>query len=83
MQVDVWLHSIIGLGLAWVALFVYEFLIFILTVFRICKTRGLVRLSLLMSRRNILDVMLQDGMCFVVSRLRTVTKSNAGAMYFA
>ncbi|KAG1726402.1 hypothetical protein EDB19DRAFT_1752603 [Suillus lakei] len=46
-------------GLAWVAVFVYESLIFVLTIFRTCKIRGLLRLSL--SRRNILDIMFQDG----------------------
>ncbi|KAG1843194.1 hypothetical protein F4604DRAFT_273103 [Suillus subluteus] len=46
-------------GLAWVAVFVYELLIFVLTVFRTCKTRGFLRLSL--SSRNILDIIFQDG----------------------
>ncbi|KAG1732501.1 hypothetical protein EDB19DRAFT_1733816 [Suillus lakei] len=45
-------------GLGWVTLFVYELLIFSLTVWRICKTRGL---SLVMPRRNILDIIFQDG----------------------
>ncbi|KAG1780805.1 hypothetical protein EV702DRAFT_680938 [Suillus placidus] len=49
-------------GLAWVALFAYELLIFVLTVSRICKTRGLLRSpSLIMSRKNIIDVIFQDG----------------------
>lgn len=45
-------------GLGWVTLLAYELLIFVLTVHRICKTRGL---SLAMSRRNILDIIFQDG----------------------
>lgn len=49
-------------GLAWVALFAYELFIFVLTVSRICKTRGLLRSpSLIMSRKNIIDVIFQDG----------------------
>jgi hypothetical protein len=47
-----------GPGLGWVTLLAYELLIFVLTVYRICKTRGL---SLAMSRRNILDIIFQDG----------------------
>ncbi|KAG1730352.1 hypothetical protein EDB19DRAFT_1912986 [Suillus lakei] len=50
-------------GMAWVAMFVYELLIFVLTVFRTCKTRGLPRLSLI-SRRDILDIMFQDGVLY-------------------
>ncbi|KAG1790695.1 uncharacterized protein HD556DRAFT_1445977 [Suillus plorans] len=46
-------------GMAWMAMFIYELLIFVLTVFRAWKTRGL-RFSLL-SRRDILDVIFQDG----------------------
>ncbi|KAG1871477.1 hypothetical protein F4604DRAFT_814988 [Suillus subluteus] len=49
-----------GLGVAWVAEMVYELLIFILVVYRICKTRGLLRLSLV-TRRNIIDIILHDG----------------------
>jgi hypothetical protein len=48
------------IGLAWVALFVFDLLIFVLTVHKICKTRGLPRLSL-MTRRNIIDIIFQDG----------------------
>lgn len=49
-------------GLAWVALFAYEFLIFVLTVSRICRTRGMQRSPYLaMSRKNIIDIILQDG----------------------
>ncbi|KAG1732496.1 hypothetical protein EDB19DRAFT_1262462 [Suillus lakei] len=49
-------------GLAWVALFAYELLIFVLTVSRICKTKGLLRSpSLVMSRKNIIDIIFQDG----------------------
>ncbi|KAG1858790.1 hypothetical protein DFJ58DRAFT_744833 [Suillus subalutaceus] len=46
-------------GLSWVALFIFELLIFILTVYRICKPRGL-RLSLF-TRSNIVDIMFHDG----------------------
>ncbi|KIK49149.1 hypothetical protein CY34DRAFT_7793 [Suillus luteus UH-Slu-Lm8-n1] len=54
-------------GLGWVTLLAYELLIFVLTVHRICKTRGL---SLAMSRRNILDIIFQDGaMYFAVMTL--------------
>ncbi|KAG1881512.1 hypothetical protein C8R48DRAFT_681303 [Suillus tomentosus] len=48
------------IGLAWVAFFVFDLLIFILTVYRICKTRGLPRLSLT-TTRDIMDVIFQDG----------------------
>ncbi|KAG2040144.1 hypothetical protein BDR03DRAFT_950410 [Suillus americanus] len=49
-------------GLAWVALFAYELLIFILTVFRICKTRGMLRSPyLVMSRKTVIDIIFQDG----------------------
>ncbi|KAG1732941.1 hypothetical protein EDB19DRAFT_1911754 [Suillus lakei] len=48
------------IGLAWVALFVFELLIFILTVYRICKTRGLLRLSLF-TRSNAIDIIFHDG----------------------
>ncbi|KAG1841867.1 hypothetical protein C8R48DRAFT_738551 [Suillus tomentosus] len=47
-------------GLAWVALFVFELLIFILTVYRICKTRGLLRLSLF-TRSNVINIVFHDG----------------------
>ncbi|KAG1790866.1 hypothetical protein EV424DRAFT_909236 [Suillus variegatus] len=47
-------------GLAWVALFVFELLIFILTVYRICKTRGLLRLSLF-TRSNAINIVFHDG----------------------
>ncbi|KAG1815239.1 uncharacterized protein BJ212DRAFT_265959 [Suillus subaureus] len=50
----------IRLGLAWVALFVFDLLIFTLTVYRICKTRGLLRLSLV-TRRNVIDTIFHDG----------------------
>ncbi|KAG2368653.1 hypothetical protein BDR07DRAFT_1390494 [Suillus spraguei] len=50
----------IRLGLAWVALFVFDLLIFTLTVYMICKTRGLLRLSLL-TRRNVIDTIFHDG----------------------
>ncbi|KAG1770499.1 hypothetical protein EDD22DRAFT_866326 [Suillus occidentalis] len=48
------------IGLAGVALFVFDLLIFVLTVYRICKTRGLPWLSLI-TRRDIIDVIFQDG----------------------
>lgn len=48
-------------GLGWVTLFVYELLIFVLTVCMLCKTRGL---SLGMSRRTILDIIFQDGIMY-------------------
>ncbi|KAG1766342.1 hypothetical protein EV702DRAFT_795169 [Suillus placidus] len=47
-------------GLAWMALFIFELLIFILTVYRICKTRGLLRLSLF-TRSNVIDIIFHDG----------------------
>ncbi|KAG2110613.1 uncharacterized protein F5147DRAFT_689325 [Suillus discolor] len=54
-------------GLGWVTLLVYELLIFVLTVRRICKIRGL---SLAISRRHMLDIMFQDGaMYFAVMTL--------------
>jgi hypothetical protein len=73
-------YPIAGLGLAWVAEMVFELLIFILIVYRICKTRGLLRLSLV-TRRNIIDVIFHDGKLFVVSNLHTLNQPNAGAMY--
>ncbi|KAG2146027.1 uncharacterized protein EDB93DRAFT_1329001 [Suillus bovinus] len=48
------------IGLAWVAFFVFDLLIFVLTVYKICKTRGFPWLSLI-TRRNIFDVVFQDG----------------------
>ncbi|KAG2091490.1 uncharacterized protein F5147DRAFT_764261 [Suillus discolor] len=50
--------------LAWMIQPVYELLIFVLTVTRALKTRGLLRLSLTKSRRNIIAVMFQDGVMF-------------------
>ncbi|KIK40386.1 hypothetical protein CY34DRAFT_269993 [Suillus luteus UH-Slu-Lm8-n1] len=47
------------LGLAWLAEMVFELLIFILIVYRICKTKGL-RLSLV-TRGNIIDIIFHDG----------------------
>ncbi|KAG1736237.1 hypothetical protein EDB19DRAFT_1050232 [Suillus lakei] len=47
-------------GLAWVAEFVFELLTFILIVYRTCKTRSLLRLSLV-TRRDIIDVIFRDG----------------------
>lgn len=48
------------LGLAWLAEMVFELLIFILIVYRICKTRGLLRLSLF-TRSNVIDIIFHDG----------------------
>ncbi|KAG1811826.1 uncharacterized protein BJ212DRAFT_1373395 [Suillus subaureus] len=39
---------------------VFELLIFILIVYRICKTKGLLRLSLV-TRRNIINIIFHDG----------------------
>ncbi|KAG2140692.1 hypothetical protein DEU56DRAFT_290150 [Suillus clintonianus] len=50
-------------GMAWVAMLVYELFIFVLTVFRTCKTKGFSRLSLI-SRRNIVDIIFQDGVLY-------------------
>ncbi|KAG2048007.1 hypothetical protein BDR06DRAFT_795045 [Suillus hirtellus] len=47
-------------GIAWIMMFIYELLIFIITVFRTWKTRGLPRFSLIY-RRDILDVIFHDG----------------------
>lgn len=52
------------IGLAYVAEFIFDLFIFILTVYRICKTKGkLLRLSL-GARRNIIDVIFHDGVMF-------------------
>lgn len=49
-------------GLAWVALFAYELLIFALTLSRIFKIRGMLRSPyLIMSRKNTVDIIFQDG----------------------
>ncbi|KAG2150537.1 hypothetical protein DEU56DRAFT_780586 [Suillus clintonianus] len=48
------------IGLAWVALFVFDLLIFVLTLCKFCKTRGLLRLSLV-TRGNIIDIIFHDG----------------------
>ncbi|KAG1731121.1 hypothetical protein EDD22DRAFT_1014233 [Suillus occidentalis] len=50
----------VSFGIAWLAILAFELLIFALTVHRTCKTRGLLRLSLV-TRRNILDVIFHDG----------------------
>ncbi|KAG2111972.1 uncharacterized protein F5147DRAFT_835570 [Suillus discolor] len=55
--------SSIHSGIAWIMMFIYELLIFILTVFRTWKTRGLPRFSLI-SRRDILDVIFHDGVMY-------------------
>ncbi|KAG2035088.1 hypothetical protein BDR03DRAFT_541605 [Suillus americanus] len=49
--------------MSWVAMFIYELFIFVLTVIRTCKTRGLPRFSLV-SRRDILDVISHDGVMY-------------------
>ncbi|KAG2068541.1 hypothetical protein BDR04DRAFT_1143806 [Suillus decipiens] len=49
-------------GIAWLAMFIYELLIFVLTVFKTCRTRGLPRFFQI-SRRDILGVMFHDGIC--------------------
>ncbi|KAG1798850.1 uncharacterized protein HD556DRAFT_1348492 [Suillus plorans] len=46
-------------GLGWIAVFIFELLIFVLTVFRTCKTRGSPRL--IPSSRNIIDIIFRDG----------------------
>ncbi|KAG1722773.1 hypothetical protein EDB19DRAFT_1834881 [Suillus lakei] len=53
-------YEIAGLGLAWLAELIFELLVFILIVYRICKTRGLLRLSLV-TRRNLIDIIFLDG----------------------
>ncbi|KAG1838497.1 hypothetical protein F4604DRAFT_525215 [Suillus subluteus] len=53
----------VRLGLAWIAEMIFELLIFILTVYRICKTTGLLRLSLV-TRKNIIDIILHDGVMY-------------------
>ncbi|KAG0702179.1 hypothetical protein DFH29DRAFT_511765 [Suillus ampliporus] len=53
----------IRFGMAWVALFLFDLLIFVLTVYKTCKNRGLLRLSLV-TRRNIVDVIFHDGVMY-------------------
>ncbi|KAG2040140.1 hypothetical protein BDR03DRAFT_173732 [Suillus americanus] len=54
-------------GLGWTTLLIYELFIFVLTVHKIYKTRGV---SLAISRTNLLDIMFQDGaMYFAVMSL--------------
>ncbi|KAG1786689.1 uncharacterized protein HD556DRAFT_1018134 [Suillus plorans] len=50
-------------GIVWIIMFIYELLIFILTVFRTWRTRGVPRFSLI-SRRDILDVIFHDGVMY-------------------
>ncbi|KAG2129326.1 hypothetical protein BD769DRAFT_678311 [Suillus cothurnatus] len=52
-------RQILPSWVAWVAVFVYELLIFILTIFRTWKTRRCLRLSLF--DRKIPDIIFQDG----------------------
>lgn len=54
-------ETTVRLAVAWEALSVYEFLIFVLTVSRIFQIRRLLQLSLTSSRKNIVAVMFQDG----------------------
>jgi len=54
-------HIAVSPGLGWVTLLVYELLIFVLTVCRICKIRAL---SLAISRGHMLDIMFQDGVMY-------------------
>ncbi|KAG1799633.1 hypothetical protein EV424DRAFT_1545924 [Suillus variegatus] len=54
---------VVRIGLAYVALSVFDLIIFILTVRRICKAKNLLRLSLV-SRNNIIDIIFCDGMMF-------------------
>ncbi|KAG2129331.1 hypothetical protein BD769DRAFT_678686 [Suillus cothurnatus] len=68
------------LGLAWVAEMVFELLIFILIVYRICKTRGLLRLSLV-TRRNIIDVIFHDGAMYI-GAMTLVNLPNILTYYF-
>jgi len=58
-------HPLAGHGVAWVAVFVYELLIFILIIFRTWKTRRCLRLSL--SDRKIPDIIFQDGIVLVIT----------------
>lgn len=51
------------IGLAYVALSVFDLIIFVLTVHRICKAKNLLRLSLV-SRNNIIDIIFCDGVMF-------------------
>ncbi|KAG1836997.1 hypothetical protein C8R48DRAFT_743783 [Suillus tomentosus] len=50
-------------GIVWIMMFIYELLIFIFTVFRTWKTRGLPQFSLIY-RRDILDVIFHDGVMY-------------------
>jgi len=51
------------IGLAYVALFVFDLFIFILTVYKIYKTNSLSWLSFV-TRKNIIDVIFRDGVMF-------------------
>ncbi|KAG2743159.1 hypothetical protein P692DRAFT_20746903 [Suillus brevipes Sb2] len=62
-------------GVSWVAMFVYELFIFVLTVFKTCKIRALPRFSLI-SRRDILDIIFHDGISFVASGMTLVNVPN-------
>ncbi|KAG2111971.1 uncharacterized protein F5147DRAFT_771549 [Suillus discolor] len=50
-------------GTTWVTMFIYELIIFVLTVFGTWKARGSPQFSLV-SRRDILDVIFQDGVMY-------------------
>ncbi|KAG1862536.1 hypothetical protein DFJ58DRAFT_775576 [Suillus subalutaceus] len=76
------LFATLRIGLAWVALFVFDLLIFVLTVYKICMTRGLPRLSLT-TRRNVIDVMFQDGKSFVCLAMALINIPNILTYYVA
>lgn len=76
-----WPYPIVGIGLAYVALLIFDIFIFILTVYRIYKTSSLLRFSLV-TRRNIVDTIFCDGKTFVASVLSALNQPNAGAIYF-
>ncbi|KAG2068537.1 hypothetical protein BDR04DRAFT_771097 [Suillus decipiens] len=50
-------------GIAWLAMFIFELIIFVLTVFKTCKTRGLPRFFEI-SRTDILDIIFHDGVMY-------------------
>lgn len=58
------------IGLAYVAQLIFDLFIFVLTVYRICKTKGLLRLSLI-ARRNIIDIIFHDSVMFFGAMILT------------
>lgn len=65
------------------ALSAYELLIFVLTLSRIFKIRGMLQSPyLIMSRKNTVDIIFQDGKISVVSVPEILIQANAGTMYF-